>query len=161
MRKRRKWYGLKTLVPALVILPPLGLYLLWASPRSRWAKAAITIAVLLLFGSLHVTFVKYGIYREWIEPPVPESGFAVTRDSRGQYEIQRILPFERKVFNEVVVEIKRASKDTSWTSLQGSSIYAADPESRAFGTVARRYSLDPADVELIYMKVSSQLSRRR
>jgi len=161
MKKRRKWYGLKTLVPALLILPPLGLYLLWISPRSNRVKVFVTVVLILLLGVGRVAYVKSGIYEKWAEPPIPESGFDVTRDARGRYEIERILPLERKVFNDAVREIKRASKDPSWTSLQGEAIYAADPESRAFSTVGRRYGMDPLDVELIYMKVSSRLARER
>ena len=161
MKKRRKWYGLKIIVPALLILPPLGLYLLWRSPRSNRVKVFVTVVLILLVGVGRVAYVKSGIYEKWAEPPIPESGFDVTRDSRGGYEIERILPLERKVFNDAVKEMRRTSKDPSWTSLQGVSIYTADPESRAFSIIAKRYGLDTSEVELIYMKVSSRLARER
>jgi hypothetical protein len=161
MRKRRTWYRLKTIVLALLILPPLGLFLLWRSPRSRRAKIVVTLIFVLLVTGAGAAFVKSGLYGNWANPPMPASGFDVTRDRQGRYQIERVLPFERQIFNEVVREIKKLSESTNWTSEKGVNIYSADPETIAFNRIGQRHGLDPEDVGAIYMKVSSGLTGGR
>lgn len=161
MRKKSPWFTLKTIVPALLVLPPLGLVLLWRSPHSKRMKIAVStvFAVLLIVASAAV--VRSGLHEDWLHPRIPASGFDVSRDSRGHYKIKRVLPLERQVFNEVVRQVRALSAETNWTSQRGEGVYSADPETLAINRVARRHNLDPDDVSMIYLKVSGSLAPDR
>ena len=160
MRKKRKWYKLKTILPALVILPPLGLLLLWLSPRTNKAKTVITVIYVLLLSIGAVFFLRSDYYGTWVHPRIPASGFDVSRNKQGRYAQTRVFPFEQQIFNEVVYEEKRLSQSSNWTTEQGLAIYSSDPETMAVNIVAKRHNLEPEDVSSIYLKVTSHLFKK-
>lgn len=162
MRINKRWYKLKTIVPALLVLPPLGLFLLWISPkRTRKAKIAITLVFVLLLAGTGAAIIATGYYKNWQEPPVPESGFDVFRTDRGAYRIARVLPFERDIFDEVVKELRKIQKRDGMSYAQTEASEIDDPVAMAVAIVAERHGLDAIDVQAIYTKVSSKLAPRK
>lgn len=150
MSKAGRTHALWLIVLALIILPPLGLLMLWRSPWTVRAKIAISAACLLLVA------VSFGIYGRIAGSAVPACGYDVKQDGRGHYRTSRILPFEYEVFGAVVREMREFRPVEV-----GLGADARTARTKACDTVAAQYDLDYNDVEAIYMKVSSELARRR
>jgi hypothetical protein len=158
MRKKNPLRNFNLLLAALLLVPPVGLLLLWMSPRSRGYKVMVTVATVLFFAALAGVVWVTGYYEELIEPSVPATGFCYDRDHQGHYRIDRVLPLERKIFNEVVREKRRNQAELETSLDQTVDRTSDDPETRAIGTVAERHNLDTTDVQAIFMKVSSKLA---
>lgn len=113
-----------------------------------------------------VLLVLIGLLLLWLppqkrEPPIPHSGYDITKDDHGRYEIDRVLPKERRIFNQVVEEMHRIQKAPVNVESQMDSSTIDDPESRAIEIVAERNNIDTYDARGIFMKVSSKLAPRR
>lgn len=158
MKKKNPLRNFNLLVAALLLVPPLGMLLLWMSPRSRAYKATVTVATILFFAALVGVAWVTGYYQEMIEPPVPASGFCYDRDRQGHYRIDRVLPFERQIFNEVVREKRRYEKETGSSFSQTVGGMIDDPETKAIAAVAERNDLDTTDVQAIFMKISAKMA---
>ena len=154
MRRAKPRSNLLRVVLALIILPPLGLFMLWRSPRVLRVKIIISIIFVLLAGGAVAGIIKSGILGGAQEPP---GGYDVTLDSRGRYRTQEIFPFERTIFNAVVREMRKLPAEHVSINDELTSLEMVQPERKAFQKVANRYGLDYEDVEAIYIKVSSQL----
>lgn len=158
--KKTRWYKLNIVLPALLVVPPLGFFLLWMSPRSRKFKTTLSVVVVLLFAAAAGVMWQTEYYKNFMPQSVPASGFDVERDGRGHYRIDRVLPFERQIFNEVVEEMRRLQKEQGPSYSQTEARAMEDPETKAVDIVAVRNSLDGSEVEAIFMKVSSKMSRQ-
>ena len=128
MRNTRPWYTTWLIVPVVVILPPLGLPILWRSSRTLGSKIIISALFVLLAAGAVSGFYFQGklIYAE-----DPISGYDVRLDEKGNYRTPRILPLERDVFNEVTYELRRnpPSRDTLTEDVM--SIQDFEPEKEA------------------------------
>jgi hypothetical protein len=142
MRKKNPLHNFNLILAALLLVPPVGMLLLWMSPRSRGYKVTVTVATILFFATLAGIAWVTGYYEEIFEPPVPPSGFCYDRDNQGHYRIDRVLPLERQIFNEVVREKRRYQKEMGTSFGQVEARMMDDPETKAIATVAERHSLD-------------------
>lgn len=161
MRKKTRRFKLNIVLWALVLLPPLGLFLLWRAPRSWRYKTALTVAAFLFYALLAGAAWKAGFYDDYVEPPVPASGYCIERNQRGHYRIDRVLPFEREIFQEVVEQERKYTKETGASPSQADSEELDDPESRAITTVADNHGMDSTEVLAIFMKVSSKMVKSK
>lgn len=162
MRKRtRPWYRLRLIVLALLVVPPLGLVMLWKSPRTLRAKIIVSVAFVLFVSIAFGVAVKTRLYERFQAPEIPIGGYDVTRDSRGRYHNPRILPFELEVFSAVVKEMRRLQPAHTVPDEEITSIYMVQPEAEAFEIVAEKKGLDSQEVKAIYLKVSTLLARSR
>ncbi len=160
MRKKKSWHKLEFILPVMIVLPPVGLLLLWLSPQRRALKDTLTVLLLAFYALVGIVVWRTGYYTNFQEPPIPHSGYDITKDARGQYEISRVLPKERRIFNQVVEETRRIQKSPMNMPSQMDSSTIDDPEARAIEIVAERYGINSTDVQGIYMKVSSKLASR-
>jgi len=160
MRKRKPWHKLWVIVLASIILLPLGLFLLWRSPRSIRAKVVISVILVSVLTGVGVGVVTTGTYARLTNDPEPLEGFDVSMDSRGNYKVTKIFPLERKVFNAVVIEMRRAPNRQAVVTEELATIEGM-PEGKAYQAVAEEFGLGVPDVEAIYLKVSSQLAKTR
>ena len=161
MRNKNRLRNFNLILAALLLVPPVGLLLLWMAPRSRGYKATVTVVTILFFAALVGVAWVTGYYQEIIEPPVPASGFCYDRDNQGHYRIDRVLPFERQIFNEVVREKWRYQTEMGSSFSQTVVRMMDDPETRAIAAVAERHNLDTIDVQAIFMKISSKMAPDR
>ncbi len=163
MRKKPKtWYRLRIILLALVIVPPLGLFMLWRSPRSLRAKVAGSVAFLLFLAVGYTTVMETGIYARFTQTEDPAWGYDVSYDSRGRYRTPRILPLEREVFNGVVHEMRTLQAEYTISDEEITSIEMAQPEAKAFEIVAEQHEeLTYDEVKAIYLKVSTLLVGRK
>lgn len=164
MKKMSSWYSYRLIVPALLILPPLGLILLWKSPRTPRAKLVVSVMFVAFLTGAFVGVVRSGLYARYLESRQPPGDvFDVRMDSRNAYVSKEILPFERKIFAAVV----RNMRTNSAMEQQNVSVHRdiVDYDSislgtRAFQAVGDEYGLDYDDVQKIYRKVSAILAER-
>jgi len=157
MRKTRPQQRLWQIVLGLVILPPLGLFMLWRSSRTLRVKIVVSTVLVLVVGAAVVGLAEVANHKRLAAEDVPPSGFDVTYDSRGHYRNNRILPLERDVFNAVVSEMRRPQPMQAVPPGEIVSEEMVHPEAKAFEVVADRFGLDYEDVKAIYLKVSVQL----
>lgn len=161
-KKKNPWYSFRLIIPALIIIPPLGLVLLWKSPRTPRAKAAASVLFLVVLTAAFVGAVQTGIYARYVEHKQPPGDvFDVRMDSRNNYVAAEILPYEREIFAAIVRQMRvnqeRAAVDIHSDIVDIDSI---SPGTKAFRVVADEYNLDYEDVRKIYRKVSSLLSQK-
>lgn len=159
MRKTKVWQWMLLILPALVIMPPLGLVMLWKSPRVLKDKIGVTIIFLIIWAGAGVGALKSNYYG--LRPlPVPECGYNIELDSRGRYVDPRILPHEKDIFDEVIKENERFKKKDPFyvpnsAAVESASMILAD--GRAYKVVADREGIDVEDVASIHRKVSMKL----
>lgn len=162
MKKGKKWSRLQVLIPALLLIPPLGLYLLWRSPRTVLVKSVVSVLLIVFLAGAAFGVVKTGIYARITGSDIPPEGFCVDKDSRGHYVIPRILPREGEIFGAVVREMRRDQRMLRpQTDIEIPSLDAIQPEARAVEIVAEREGLTYEEVQSIYLKVSSLLAKGR
>lgn len=143
----------------LVVLPPVGLLVLWRSSqrlfaKSMWTGVTICLIVGVLFG-----IGKAG-YAPWSQKEIPPSGIAVEKNERNRYVIPEILPRERKIFNEVVKEIHKMPASFDPDARDITTYDPSQPLGYVFEMVAERNGLDPETVAAVYRKVSMKLIPR-
>lgn len=163
MRKRNPWYSFRLIVPALIVLPPLGLILLWKSPRTPRAKLVATLCFLVFVTGAFVGAIKSGAYARYVESRQPREGvYDVRMDSRQNYVSKEVLPFERKIFAAIVREMRLEQEpNTAFDLKQDIADYSElQPGLKAYEAVGDEYGLDYEDVERIYHKVSVILGHR-
>ncbi|HUV05581.1 MAG TPA: hypothetical protein VMX94_10795 [Armatimonadota bacterium] len=158
MRRTRPRNRFWLVVAALVIVPPLGLFMLWKSPWSRLAKVVVSALCVLLIAGAVVGAAR--IHNRWSGKKIPECGYDLTMDSRNRYRTPDILPLEREVFNAVVREMRRPQIISPINAYSAEGPNLSQPQTRAFAIVAERHNLDPDVVAAIYRKVSSHLAPR-
>lgn len=162
MKRKRFWHSMWLIVPATVLLPPLGLFMLWRSPRRLVPKMAISVFLLLLLGGGIVGAVKTDVYglRPRIDPSVE---FDVSMNRFNRYRTPQVLPLERKIFGEVVQEMMKVRPFERQKPVDVSEVenpIMVMRESKAFQVVADRNYMDVEDVAAIYLKVSSKLGSK-
>ncbi len=163
MRKRNPWYSFRLIVPALIVLPPLGLILLWKSPRTPRTKLAATLCFLVFVTGAFVGAIKSGAYARYLESRHPSEGvYNVRMDSRQNYVSREVLPFERKIFAAIVSQMRmeRGQQAPIEMNRDISDYSELQPGLRAYEAVGDAYGLDYEDVEKIYHKVSVILGRK-
>ena len=161
-KKKKPWYSFRLIIPALIIIPPLGLVLLWKSPRTLRAKAAASILFLVFLTAAFVGVVQTGLYTRYVEHRQPPGDvFDVRMDSRSNYVSAEILPYERHIFAATVRQM-RVNQERSAADMRAEivDIDSISPGTKAFRAVADEYNLDYEDVRKIYRKVSSLLSQK-
>lgn len=161
-KKKNPWYSFRLIIPALIIIPPLGLVLLWKSPRSPRAKAVASILFLVFLTGAFVGAVQGGLYARYIEHGQPPADvFDVRMDSRSNYVSVEILPYERQIFAAIVRQM-RVNQERSAADMHAEivDIESISSGTKAFRAVADEYNLDYEDVRKIYRKVSSLLSKK-
>lgn len=155
-----EWLAVPALVVVVLVL--IGLHVLRGTSLSTWAKGVIcgvlALAVIAVIG------VSIGIQKgvSAVGSRVPECGYDVELDAQGRYRTPTILPFERRVFTDVVTEMRRYGHGPAAGSYDDEDL--TDYSSRysyVFEKVAERHDLDADTVEAIYLKVSSQLKAPR
>ena len=162
MKKKQPWYSFRLIIPALVFLPPLGLVLLWKSPRTLRTKAAVSVLLLVFLTSAFAGAIRTGRYADYIESRHPgKDVFDVRIDSRNHYLSQEVLPFERKIFAAVVRKM-RSDQDDGRVDVQMDivDIESVGTGTRAFRAVGDEYGLDYEDVQKIYRKVSYTITKK-
>lgn len=157
-RKKKRRYNLETIVLSLIFVPPLGFFLLWITARSRRTRGIVLASFVLFLALAAGVFFKSGMYSRLRGPSIPSSGFDITHDSRGRYQTQEILPFERTIFSEVVREMQRIPPDYGGPKAEPLSMEAVQPEYKAFEIIASRRDMNVDDVKGIYLKVTTQLA---
>lgn len=158
-RKKKRRYSLEVIVPSLIIVPPLGFFLLWLRARTRKGKIAVIVAFVIFSALATGAFFKIGVYARLKGPAIPESGFDITHDSRGRYETPKVLPFEWMIFSEVVREMRRLQPEYTIPDADTTSMEMIQPEYLAFEKVAGEHDMYPGDVKGIYLKVTSVLMK--
>ncbi|MBP6963043.1 MAG: hypothetical protein KBC96_01405 [Armatimonadetes bacterium] len=160
MRKKQPWYSFWLILPALVVFAPLGLFMLWKSPRKSRAKAVLTILYAFFLTAGLVWAVKTDFYGRYIDrTPPPEDVFDVRLNSRNRYVTPEVMPFEGRVFAAVVKEMRseRPGLDVDMNR-DIVDVESLGTHTRAFETVAEQYNLDSDDVQRIYRKVAFLLA---
>jgi len=157
--RRAKPHKLWLIVLALAIVPPLGLLMLWRSPRNRTAKIVISAICVLLIAGAVVGAVR--THDRWAAKNIPECGYDVTMNSRNRYRNPQVLPLEREIFSAVVREMRYRDFTTPMDAFNATGPNVAESQTRAFAIVAKRHDMDPEAVAAIYRKVSSRLTPGR
>jgi len=159
-KKKNPWYSFRLIIPALIIIPPLGLVLLWKSPHTQRVKAAVSILFLVLVTAAFVGAVQTRLYARYVEHTRPRT-IDVRMDSRSNYVSPEILPDEREIFAAIVRQM-RISQEQAAVDIHTEivDIDSISPGTKAFRAVADEYNLDYEDVRKIYRKVSSLLSKK-
>jgi hypothetical protein len=161
-KKKQPWYSFRLIIPALLVMPPLGFVLLWKSPRTRRAKAVVSVLFLAFLITAFAGAVRTGIYAKYVEAKQPSDDvFDVRMDSRSNYMSHEVLPFERKVFAAVVSQM-RSNHDPQKIDFSRDivDIDTVSAGTKAFEAVGDEYGLDYEDVRKIYRKVSSLLAKK-
>ena len=158
MRKANPWRKLWLIALALLVVPPLGLFVLWRSPRERRVKIVVSTILAFLIAGVVVGAAR--THDRWAGKRVPEYDYDVTMNSRNRYRTPEILSQERLIFNEVVQETRRSRVNSFMDAYTAEGPNVTQPQTRAFAIVAKRRGLDPDVVAAIYRKVSSQLVPR-
>ncbi len=161
MKKRQPWYSFRLIIPSLVIVPPLGLILLWKSPRTLRIKALVSVLLIAFLASALAGAAKFHL-RGRLFPPKPTGEmYDVRIDSRNNYLSEEVLPFERKIFAAVVQTMRSEQRDQS-VDVQRDivDVESIGAGTQAFRAVADEYGLDYEDVQKIYRKVSYMLARQ-
>jgi hypothetical protein len=159
-KKKQPWYGFRLIIPSLVIVPPLGLILLWKSPRTLRIKALVSVLLLVFLTSAFAGAVKTGLHGRLFPPKPTEEMYDVRIDSRNNYVSDEVLPFERKIFAAVVRNM-RSDQGNEGVDVQTDivDIESVGAGTRAFRAVGDEYGLDYEDVQKIYRKVSYTLAK--
>ena len=157
-RKKKRSYSMETIVLSLIILPPLGFFLLWGKARTRRSKSIVIIAFLVFLALVAAALFMLDIPSRLKGPVIPPEGFDITYNSRGGYNTPKILPFEWKIFNEVVQEMRRLQPEYTVPDTDILSIEMVQPEYKALERVTDRHDMEYEDVKGIYLKVSTQLA---
>lgn len=162
MPNTKPWHRLWLIIVGLAAFCPLGLLMLWTSPRSLRAKAGTTAIALVLVLAAVFAIVSTGVYDRLLGSPDSDQMYDFTLNERGRYRTPQILEFEREVFGAVVRELRRISTIRTPSPLtEETPTENISPETLAFEKVADEYGLDPEDVIGIYSKVSSRLAQSR
>lgn len=140
----------------LVVLPPIGLLVLWRSSHRLLVKSMWTVVTICLIAAVLFGISKAG-YAPWSKKEIPPSGIAVEKNERNRYVIPEILPREREIFNEVVEEMRKMPASFDPDARDITTYDPAQPRSYAFEAVAERHGLDPETVAAVYRKVSTKL----
>jgi len=161
MRRERvkPWHRLWLIIPALVLVSPLGLALLWTSPRKTRAKIIGTAIFLALLIGAVGGVVNTGLYKALLHNDGPIGLYDTSLNSRGRYNTPEVLPYEREVFVAVVREARRI-KGTLPPAEEALSIEHIVPEAKAFEIVAEEKQIPVKDVEEIYLKVSRLITKK-
>ena len=159
MKKARVklWHRLWAIIPALILIFPLGLVLLWTSPRDVKTKVLSTALFLAVGIGAVAGAVTTGLYDELVGSRETIGLYDTSLDGRGRYNTPEILPYEREIFSAVVREKRRMSSRLPPAD-EDLSIETIVPETKAFQTVADDKQIPVKDVEAIYLKVSHQIS---
>lgn len=157
MRKTRLRDSFWLVIPLVVIIPPVGLALLWTSRHSVRVKTIVCAIFVLLAAGTTVGVLKSGVLGQ---SPIPPGGYDVSVDERGYYRTGRILPFEQEIFSAVVKEMSGSQVVDAVPQGEPAIPEDVDPQAQAFRKVAVHYGLEYEDVKAIYLKVSSYLSIR-
>lgn len=162
MRKRQPWYSFWLILPALIVIPPLGLALLWKSPRKPRAKVAFTLLYLIFLTAGFVWAVKTDFYERYIDRTAPpEDVFDVRLDSRNRYVTPEVMPLEGRVFATVVKEMRSERPGLNVNiSREIVDVESLDTHARAFEAAAEKHNLDYDEVQSIYRKVSFLLAKK-
>ena len=153
-RKKKRRYSLETLVLSQLV-PPLGFFRLWTIARTRRTKGIVLVCFVLVMALATVVIFKTGVYSRFKKPEAPVEGYDITHDERGNYRTQEILPFERTIFHEVVVEMRRIQPQFTIPNADLFTIEMVQPEYQAFVIVATRHGMDQDEVKGIYLKVTT------
>ncbi len=145
----------------LVLFFPLGLLMLWTSPRSLQSKAETTAIVLALVAVAGFALVTSDAYNRLVVSRANDQIYDFTVNERGRYRTPQILQFEREIFGAVVSELRHASTAQTDVPLEEQAAEDILRGTVAFERVAEEYGLDPEDVAGIYNKVSRQLAEQR
>lgn len=157
-RTKKRRYSLETIVLSLILLPPLGFFLLWSTARTRKSRMIFTVAFVVFLAVATGAFFKL-VYPRLKGPVIPAEGFDITYDSHGRYHAGKVLPFEWTIFIEVVREMRHLQPEHTVPKGDINSIEMVQPEYKAFESVAERHDLSIDDVKGIYIKVTNQLSQ--
>jgi len=143
---------------SLILVPPLGFFLLWITART-WKTRIIVLAAFLLFAAGAAgAIIKSGIYGKLTDHSVPASGFDIAHDDRGHYTTKRILPYEWQIFREVVGEMRKTKPGMAVYRRDHLTVETAEREREVFERVAGRHDMYYDDVQGIYIKVTNLLS---
>jgi hypothetical protein len=156
MNKPSLWHNLLVILFALIILPPLGLYLLWKSHRELQDKIYMTIVFAVVFIGASALLVHSGVLQRYDEPI---GGYDIATDQLGHYKNPRILPFENRVFTAVVGQLRKLGSNNKAISVDIESLEDIQPGYKAYQIVGDEFGIPPEDVEQIYLKVSSHLAK--
>lgn len=159
-RKNKWWHSLKLIVPAMLVLPPLGFLMLWKSRRRPIHKIVVSVLVLAVLAVSVVAAVRTDVYGRMFPPEIPPTSYDVRTDSRGRYINTNISELEREVFNQVVYELRHVSTriPTAGEELTADMVFH---ENAVYELVAYEHDLEPEDVRDIYMKVSLLMMSKR
>ncbi len=163
MKKKNPWYSFRLIIPALIVIPPLGLVLLWKSPRTPRAKLAVSVLFLVFLTGAFVGSIRSGLYERYVQNKQPSGDvFDVRVDSRQVYLSREVLPFERKIFAAVVREMRlNQAPDTPNLTRDIVDLEQVAGGTKAFQAVGEVYGLDYEDVQKIYRKVSYLLLQKQ
>lgn len=136
-----------------IVFPLMGLFSLWKSPRKPLAKTIVSIIlVLLAIGGSSFA------YRSNTVEPEPASGYDVSMNARGSFNSHTVFSLERKIFSEVSTELRERRKITASPDFTLSQT-TIDNNDAVYEKVGAQNGLSANDVEKIYIKVSSHMSK--
>jgi len=144
----------------MLILPPLGFFMLWKSRRRPIHKIVVSVLVLVVLAVGVVAAVRMDVYGRMFPPEIPPTTFDVRTDSRGRYINRNISELEREIFNQVVHELRQRGTriPRAGEELTADMVFQ---EYAAYEMVAYENGLEPEEVRDIYMKVSLLMMSKR